>query len=39
LLADDIAALIRHLRLEPADIFGFSLGGDSGCQSARPGDI
>jgi len=34
LLADDIAALIRHLGLEPADIFGFSLGGGVGLQTA-----
>src|SRR5260370_841655 len=27
LMADDIAALIRHLGLEQADIFGYSLGG------------
>ncbi len=27
LMADDIASLIRHLGLDQADIFGFSLGG------------
>src|SRR6266550_8574465 len=34
LLADDIAALIRHLELEQADLFGFSLGGGVGLQTA-----
>jgi len=34
LMADDIAALIRHLGLEQADIFGFSLGGGVGLQTA-----
>jgi pimeloyl-ACP methyl ester carboxylesterase len=33
-LADDIAALIRHLGLEQADIFGYSLGGGVGLQTA-----
>ncbi len=33
-MADDIAALIRHLELERADIFGFSLGGGVGLQTA-----
>ncbi len=33
-MADDIAALIRHLGLERADIFGFSLGGDVALQTA-----
>src|SRR5947209_9739270 len=33
-MADDIAALIRHLGLERADIFGFSLGGGVGLQTA-----
>ena len=28
-MADDIAALIKHLGLENADIFGYSLGGGS----------
>ena len=35
LLADDIAALIRHLELEQADLFGFSLGGGVGLQTAN----
>jgi pimeloyl-ACP methyl ester carboxylesterase len=34
LLADDIAALIGHLGLEQADLFGFSLGGGVGLQTA-----
>ena len=34
LMADDIAALIRHLGLEQADLFGFSLGGGVGLQTA-----
>jgi pimeloyl-ACP methyl ester carboxylesterase len=34
LMADDIAALIIHLGLERADIFGFSLGGGVGLQTA-----
>lgn len=34
LLADDIAALIGHLELEQADLFGFSLGGGVGLQTA-----
>jgi pimeloyl-ACP methyl ester carboxylesterase len=34
LMADDIAALIRHLGLERADMFGFSLGGGVGLQTA-----
>jgi pimeloyl-ACP methyl ester carboxylesterase len=33
-MADDIAALIAHLGLEQADIFGFSLGGGVGLQTA-----
>ncbi|HLJ82520.1 MAG TPA: alpha/beta hydrolase [Ktedonobacterales bacterium] len=33
-MADDIAALIRHLGFEQADIFGFSLGGGVGLQTA-----
>src|SRR6266705_59912 len=33
-MADDIAALIRHLGLDQADIFGFSLGGGVGLQTA-----
>ena len=34
LMADDIAALIRHLKLERADLFGYSLGGGVGLQTA-----
>ena len=34
LMADDIAALIRHLGLERADVLGFSLGGGVGLQTA-----
>ena len=34
LMADDIAALIRHLGLERVDIFGYSLGGGVGLQTA-----
>ena len=34
LLADDVAALIRHLGLERADIFGYSLGGGVALQTA-----
>lgn len=34
LMADDIAALIRHLGLERADILGYSLGGGVGLQTA-----
>src|SRR6266700_4112982 len=33
-MADDIAALIRHLGLDQADIFGFSLGGGVGLPTA-----
>src|SRR6266699_1456061 len=33
-MADDIAALIRHLGLDQADIFGCSLGGGVGLQTA-----
>ncbi|HZU66300.1 MAG TPA: alpha/beta hydrolase [Ktedonobacteraceae bacterium] len=33
-LADDIAALIRHLGLDKADIFGYSLGGGVALQTA-----
>src|SRR5437867_7864202 len=33
-MADDIAALIKHLGLEQADIFGFSLGGGVALQTA-----
>ena len=34
LLADDIAALLTHLGLAPADLFGFSLGGGVALQTA-----
>src|SRR5437763_1541341 len=34
LMADDIAALIRHLGLAQADMFGYSLGGGVGLQTA-----
>jgi pimeloyl-ACP methyl ester carboxylesterase len=34
LMADDIAVLIRYLGLERVDIFGFSLGGGVGLQTA-----
>jgi pimeloyl-ACP methyl ester carboxylesterase len=34
LMADDIAALIRRLGLEQADVFGFSLGGGVALQTA-----
>jgi len=34
LMADDIAALIRHLGLAQADIFGYSTGGGVGLQTA-----
>jgi pimeloyl-ACP methyl ester carboxylesterase len=33
-LADDIAALLTHLDLEQADLFGYSLGGGVGLQTA-----
>jgi len=33
-MADDIAALIKHLGLEKADIFGYSLGGGVALQTA-----
>jgi pimeloyl-ACP methyl ester carboxylesterase len=33
-LADDIAALIRHLGIVQADIFGYSLGGGVALQTA-----
>lgn len=33
-MADDIAALIRHLELEQADLFGYSLGGGVALQTA-----
>lgn len=34
LMADDIAALITHLGLENADLFGYSLGGGVALQTA-----
>jgi pimeloyl-ACP methyl ester carboxylesterase len=34
LMADDIAALIKHLGVAPADIFGYSLGGGVALQTA-----
>ncbi len=34
LMADDIAALIRHLGLERVDLFGYSLGGGVGLRTA-----
>lgn len=34
LLADDVAALIRRLRLGPADLLGYSLGGGVALQTA-----
>ena len=33
-LADDVAALLRHLGIEEADIFGYSLGGSVALQTA-----
>jgi pimeloyl-ACP methyl ester carboxylesterase len=36
LMADDVAALIQHLHLERADLFGFSLGGGVALQTAIP---
>jgi pimeloyl-ACP methyl ester carboxylesterase len=33
LMADDIAALIKHLELEHADLFGYSLGGGVALQT------
>jgi pimeloyl-ACP methyl ester carboxylesterase len=41
LMADDIAALIRQLGLERTDIFGYSLGGGVGLQTAirHPGFV
>lgn len=40
-MADDIAALITHLGLERADVFGFSLGGGVALQTAirHPGVV
>jgi pimeloyl-ACP methyl ester carboxylesterase len=40
LMADDVAALIRHLRLGPADLFGYSMGGGVALQVAiRHGEL
>jgi len=33
-MADDIAALITQLRVEPADVMGYSLGGGVALQTA-----
>lgn len=33
-MADDVAALLRHLEIEVADVFGFSLGGSVALQVA-----
>lgn len=33
-MADDVAALLRHLEIEEADVFGFSLGGSVALQTA-----
>jgi pimeloyl-ACP methyl ester carboxylesterase len=33
-MADDVAALLRHLEVEGADVFGFSMGGGVGLQLA-----
>lgn len=33
-MADDVAALIKHLGLEKADVFGYSLGGGTALQTA-----
>ena len=39
-MADDTAALIRHLELEPADVIGYSLGGGVALQLAiRHGEL
>jgi pimeloyl-ACP methyl ester carboxylesterase len=41
LMADDVAALVQHLHLERADIFGYSLGGGVALQTAirHPGVV
>src|ERR687897_2282267 len=41
LMADDIAALLRHLMIEKADIFGYSMGGGVAFQVAirHPGMV
>lgn len=33
-MADDVAALIEHLRIEEADVFGYSMGGGVALQTA-----
>jgi pimeloyl-ACP methyl ester carboxylesterase len=33
-MADDVAALIQHLGLAPADLFGYSTGGETALQTA-----
>jgi len=33
-MADDVAALLRHLGIEEADVFGFSMGGSAALQVA-----
>jgi pimeloyl-ACP methyl ester carboxylesterase len=33
-MADDVAALLRHLEIEEADVFGFSMGGGAALQLA-----
>jgi pimeloyl-ACP methyl ester carboxylesterase len=38
-MADDIAALVRYLGIEKADIMGYSLGGDVALCTAPPSGI
>lgn len=40
-MADDVAALLRHLEVEEADVFGFSMGGAAALQVAirHPGVV
>src|SRR5947207_9707307 len=33
-MADDIAAVARHLKIEQADVFGYSMGGGAALQLA-----
>ena len=35
-MADDVAALLRHLGIEKADVFGYSMGGGVALQVAMP---